>query len=837
MKFDNNSHMMKPRAIQSKFGFLPTILGIAVAILGITVLLGWLLHIRAMVEIRVGYVAMVFNTALCFTLTGSALALPALLGKPLPKFQVLVGGAIFILCAMIFTEHLFDTGLGIDWAFLHIWINDGNIRPGRLAPNTAIGFMLIGATLILMNRVSNKWQASAVQILTFGVLAIGLTGLIGYNLAPDLLFGWARSARMAVHTALGMIVTSIALWLSWSNTDWYRSQSYFQEDEKIGFIGAAILIVVTITAGMTGFVYQQEILESTLKENLHTTVKSRVILFQTVVQQGVLNANNASKAFDWHALSSVSDQPSVIARFSRVANSLLTNGFRALALYGATGKQIVSVGIFARTPEIVADLHTPIPAKLLWDGDLYLQTETPIQDKGVIVAKLLAEQPLFSLRQQLFDTDGLGNTGEIALCTSTDGALFCFPEGTNPNAFKLKRQSASGQLLPMSYAVDGQSGIIASVDYHEKNVMAAYSPLYKGLGLVVKQETAELYHVIRDQLKAVVPALLLLVVIGVLVLRSQVKPLTTRLIVSERKATEKELEVKAVMANVGEGILIIDQNSVIESFNAAASTIFGYPVEEVIGKEMKILMPPEMRDLHEQGMHRYLQGGTARVIGRQGVELPGLRKDGATFPLELTVNEIRLDDRRLFVGIVRDITERKQTEEKLLFLAQYDSLTGLPNRSLFMSRLSGAPSRANRNHSGFGILFLDLDGFKGINDTLGHHSGDELLKQFATRLTATVRETDTVARLAGDEFIILLEGLTVPERGTKAVAGKIIVAMQSPFTLGDKAVVVTTSIGLAIHASGECDLEELLRRADHAMYRAKNSGKNRWYLDELENKP
>lgn len=823
--------MIKPKATLTQSGFVPILLGIAVAGLGITVMLGWLLHVRAMVEIRVGFVAMVFNTALCFTLTGSALALPGLLGKPLPKFQVLVGGAIFILCALIFTEHFFDISLGIDWAFLHLWINDGNIRPGRLAPNTAIGFMLIGATLIMMNRVANKWQAMVVLILTLSVLAVGVTGLIGYTLAPDVLFGWTHSARMAVHTGLGMIVSSIALWLSWYNAEWYRSRNYFRDDEKIGFIGAAILIVVTIMAGMTGFVFQQQILESTLRESLHAKLKSRVILFETVVQQGIVNANNASKAFDLPARSSVFDRPAAIEHFTKTADSLLINGFRAIALYDLKGTQIVKVGILARTPEIIADLHTPMPARLLWDGDLYLQTETPIQDKGVIVATMLAEQPLSSLRQEIFDTDGLGNTGEIVICKSESAGLFCFPEGPNPHAFRIKRQNTAGQLLPMSNAVEGKSGIIASVDYREKNVMAAYNPLAPGLGLVVKQDTAELYHVIRDQLKAVVPALLLLVVVGVLFLRSQVKPLATRLIVSERKAIEKELETKAVMTSVGEGIIIIDQDSVIESFNAAASTTFGYAAEEVIGRGIKMLMPAEMRDLHTQGMHRYLQGGEAHVIGRQGVELSGLRKDGSTFPIELTVNEIRLDHRRLFVGIVRDITERKQAEQQLLLLAQYDSLTGLPNRSLFMDRLSSAALRANRNRAGLGVMFLDLDGFKQINDTLGHHSGDELLKQVATRLAATVRKTDTVARLAGDEFTILLEKLMAPEQDIKAVADKIIAAIQAPFVLGDNTVVVTTSIGLALHIVEDPNLDEILRRADNAMYRAKNSGKNCWRLD------
>ncbi len=825
MNFILLTRMSKSAARQSRFDFLPTLLGIAVTLLGFFVMLGWLLHVRAMVEIRAGYVAMVFNTALCFALSGVALALPGVRGRPAPKFQTLAGGIVFVLCATILLEHVFDKNFGVDWGFLHTWLRDGNIRPGRLAPNTAIGFMLIGATLILINRVSNKWRAAWVQILTFGVFAVGLTGLIGYTLAPDLLFGWARSARMAIHTATGMILSSIALWSSWYHAEWYQSRRYFQEDEKITLIGAAILAVLTIAAGMTGFVFQQKILENALRENLRTSLKSRVILFHTVVQQGVANTENAAHLFN--AARPNADQAALAA-------TLLANGFRGLALFDLHNKPLARAGVFAHTPEIIAELQTNPSARLLWDGDLYLQTETAVRSHGIIVARLLAEQPLSTLRRQLFDTEGLGKTGEVALCKTENTGLFCFPEGPLPRPTQIKRHSASGQPLPMSYATEGKSGILASVDYREKNVMAAFAPIAPGVGLVVKEETAELYQVIRDQLRAVVPTLLLLVLVGMIFLRSQLKPLAARLIASERKATEKELEMKAVVSSVGEGIVIIDQTGAVESFNAAASRIFGYSAEEVIGNGMIMLMPPDMRDPHEKGMQRYLQGGEAHVIGRQGVELPGLRKDRTVFPLELTVNEIRLDHRRLFVGIVRDITERKQTEEKLIYLAQYDSLTGLPNRSLFMDRLSSAARRAGRNQTGLGVMFLDLDGFKEVNDTLGHHSGDDLLKQFAKRLSAVVRKTDTVSRLAGDEFTILLEELVAPQLDTQAVAEKIIAAMQPPFLLGDQSVKVTASIGLAIYIAGEFNLEELLRRADDAMYRAKNSGKNRWCFEVLE---
>jgi diguanylate cyclase (GGDEF)-like protein len=178
--------------------------------------------------------------------------------------------------------------------------------------------------------------------------------------------------------------------------------------------------------------------------------------------------------------------------------------------------------------------------------------------------------------------------------------------------------------------------------------------------------------------------------------------------------------------------------------------------------------------------------------------------------------------------VVRDITERKRVEAKLVQLAQYDALTGLPNRALFMDRLVGATLRANRAKSALAVLFLDLDGFKKINDTLGHHSGDQLLKKFGERLSASVRKTDTVARLAGDEFTIILEKLADPEADTRAVADKIVAAMHHPFELADGGVSVTTSIGIAIHAGAGANVDALLRLADDAMYRAKFSGKNRW---------
>ena len=788
---------------------------------------GWLLHIREIVQFNVGNVPMVFNAALCFFLSGMALALPGLLGKPKPVLQERVGIFIFVFSVAILFEFIFDKNLGIDWNFLHGWLNDDS-HPGRLAPNTAVGFMLVGATLFLMNRVSGKIRALTVQIFSFGILAIGLSGLISYFLIPDLLYGWVVSARMSIPTSLGLIALAIALGLSWRNADWYKSRKYLQEDEKINLIAAAILTVAIMTAGMTGFVLQQPIQQETLRKNLETGLNGRVVLFQTVLQQELTNAQNASKIFEYRALSSDPVHPLASDKLNAVLKNIRNYGFRALAVYDLDGKLLAISGGFSKAPEIVANLHTSIPARLLWDTNLYIEIETPILVHGVPVAYLLVERSLSLLRQHLFDTRGLGKSAEIALCKGERNLLLCFPEGHNLDAFQVKRRNDAGQNLPMSFAVEGKSGLIFRVDYRGKNVMAAFTTVAPGLGLVVKEDTSELYAVIREQIKIALPVLLLLIMMGVIFLRTQLKPLSARLVESETNALEKELEIKAVMSSVGEGILIIDRDGIMESFNAAASVIFGYTSDEMVGTNIDRLMPDELKARHNAGMQRYLNEGVPHIIGRQGVKLTGLRKDGSTFPLELTVNEIRLSGRRLFVGIVRDITERKQVEDKLIHLAQYDFLTGLPNRSLFMDRLHHALFRARRNQTGFGVMFLDLDGFKQINDTLGHSGGDDLLKQFAQRIAGVVRKSDTVSRLSGDEFTVLLEELSSPEPDAEAVADKIITAIQLPFLLGDQTVTVTTSIGLAIYSSGDCDLDEMLRRADKAMYSAKRSGKNRW---------
>ena len=292
--------------------------------------------------------------------------------------------------------------------------------------------------------------------------------------------------------------------------------------------------------------------------------------------------------------------------------------------------------------------------------------------------------------------------------------------------------------------------------------------------------------------------------------------------------------LQSIIQNVMDGIITIDESGAIQGFNPAAEKIFGYPQQDVMGKNVKMLMPEADRSQHEAYIHQYLQTGQSRILGIRGREVTALRKNGDLFPLEMSISEMMLGGMRYFIGIVRDITERKLVEQQLAYFAHHDYLTNLPNRILFSNSLGQSILLAKRNHYKVATLFLDLDGFKQINDTLGHDAGDQLLQEVARRLQNIIRTSDTVARIGGDEFTFVLNNIGSNENAAQ-MAGKIIATLSVPFDLKGQQCHVGGSIGVSIYPDDAKDIENLIKHADAAMYLAKQSGKNtyRFYRDVL----
>lgn len=279
---------------------------------------------------------------------------------------------------------------------------------------------------------------------------------------------------------------------------------------------------------------------------------------------------------------------------------------------------------------------------------------------------------------------------------------------------------------------------------------------------------------------------------------------------------------RIVFENSLEGITVTDANSRIQLVNKAFTDTTGYTAEEVIGKTPGILKSGKQGEDFYQGFWSALQRD-----GEWRGEIWNRRKNGSVYPEWLNVSAVRDASGAVehYVAIFSDITERKEREDAMTFRAFHDALTGLPNRLLFKDRLDQALAQAKRSKDRMpAIMFLDLDKFKQINDTLGHDVGDLLLKEVANRLRECVRHSDTVARFAGDEFTVLL-----PEAASEAdadvVAAKILEAMQVPIQLGPEVRVVTTSIGISIYPEHGRDSESLMKAADAAMYHVKRTGR------------
>ncbi len=309
--------------------------------------------------------------------------------------------------------------------------------------------------------------------------------------------------------------------------------------------------------------------------------------------------------------------------------------------------------------------------------------------------------------------------------------------------------------------------------------------------------------------------------------------------VTKLKRIKEELEksqnqLEAIIHHAMDAIITIDESGKMLAFNPAAEKIFGYGHKEVLGEMVNMLMPEPFCSNHDANVANYLATGKGDGIGTSGREVVGLRKNGSCFPAEISLSEMVLSGKRYFVGIVRDLTERKAAEEKIKHMAHHDHLTDLPNRVLFMDRLDQAISLAKRSSSKVALLFLDLDGFKLVNDVMGHDMGDRLLQGVALRLNEIVRSSDTVARVGGDEFVLVLNNIG-SMKDAALVAEKIIQALSEPFELSGGECRIGGSVGIAVFPDDSEVPETLLKRADEAMYCAKQNGKNnyRFHASEL----
>ncbi|MDP2246645.1 MAG: diguanylate cyclase, partial [Nitrosomonadales bacterium] len=291
--------------------------------------------------------------------------------------------------------------------------------------------------------------------------------------------------------------------------------------------------------------------------------------------------------------------------------------------------------------------------------------------------------------------------------------------------------------------------------------------------------------------------------------------LQARHLLSERALRESEGKLRGMINAALDAIVSVDDQGQIVEFNPAAENIFGHSRESVLGRKLAdVIIPPGMRDAHIAGHAHFVATGEKRIFDKR-MELTAIRADGSEFPVELTLTSLQDQSLHLVTGFIRDITEKKRAEQDIRNLAFFDALTGLPNRRLLIDRLQHAFASSSRSQKYGAVIFIDLDNFKTLNDSRGHDFGDLLLIEVSRRLRACVRGEDTVSRLSGDEFVIILEDMnTSIEQSVveaRTVGEKILDTVHQPYQLKEIEYHNTCSIGISLFLGNKTSVDELLK--------------------------
>ncbi|MES9938484.1 MAG: diguanylate cyclase [Sedimenticola sp.] len=446
-------------------------------------------------------------------------------------------------------------------------------------------------------------------------------------------------------------------------------------------------------------------------------------------------------------------------------------------------------------------------------------------ERQAILQDVVSDFTLWKAR--VFTSDG-----EIIFSTTGDEI------GTwNENAY-FHRKVTNGEVFSLVEQKAGKTmeGETAPVDIVEIYVPVIKDGDFKG-AFEVYYDISEEWTMLESLLGNTGAILLLLIVgivVGATVLVIKTAKEHQQLTKTQTALKKQERMFHDVLNAAQDAIVVTDSEQRIQMVNPAYTELTGFHQEEILGKTPAIMKSGR----HDDAFYRDMWQTLIEKKHWRG-EIWNRRKDGSVFPGLLSISTIDsdADDGVQYVGIYIDISKQKVQEERYQKMAFYDPLTNLPNRVLFMDRLGKAVQAAERDNQSVGVLFLDLDDFKRVNDRYGHLAGDALLQEIADRISHVVRREDTAARLGGDEFMLIVQGAT--GRATfERIATDVIHSISQPVTLAEapESVHVGTSIGISVFGQDSHDIDELVRFADLAMYQAKRSGKNRhlFYADTLE---
>src|SRR5262245_54257378 len=491
---------------------------------------GWLLHVPALVRGVPGSRSMVLQTAWSIAIAGAALVASAVLAEP-RRAQRAAGGALVLIALAVFAEILTGVGVGIDLVPLHAWLDDGNPTPGRMSPNSALCILLAGAALLFAPHAADRRLRMLARVLAGAVAVVGALGLAAHFVGLESVRAWYEMRRlnqMAVPTGVAFVLLGSALTMRGAHT----AATSAQANVRTLVLGSALMLgAVAAAAGVAAFIVFERNVKLLVQERLVSLLGNRVRTVESEIAQRLTTAEAIATRPGARAslrrLQRLPNDAEARRVLYEVARSFLPLGFSGVAYESPAGVRWGGAGKFVAAADLAIDLRVAGDVSLLWADRYLLRTRLPITHEGELIGYAVAEQDLPGFAALAGTSEGFGETGEVQLCGLRAGWVHCFPTRSAPHPHRFLPTGES----PASRAAAGEEGFLASHDSRNVEVLAAYGPVAAlGLAMIVKQDAAEAYAPVRDQLYFTLLILAVLVSAGVGLLWWRVGPLARRIV-------------------------------------------------------------------------------------------------------------------------------------------------------------------------------------------------------------------------------------------------------------------------------------------------------------------
>ncbi|OQW40896.1 MAG: diguanylate cyclase [Proteobacteria bacterium SG_bin4] len=610
-----------------------------------------------------------------------------------------------------------------------------------------------------------------------------------------------------------------------------------QGGTKTIVISGLTLTTLIILTGLSVYTVMQRQIESMTATGLKATLENTVKLIENQITHSVANTRAIStRIFLTQSLEKIYSDESKsegIAGLRESAEKILTTHFSSISIYDANDNLMITDGNVAQRATLPVELnaHPDVHTLLFWNQGFVLQNSIRLfnQDRQLI-GRITTEEPLPDLTRIFTEAPLIGETGDFLLCAPVANnrlEMDCFFRAFDGNQFKRIQRIMNNKPLPIHYALNGETGTKFVKDYRQVDVVAAHSPVAYGLGAVLKIDKDELNSYLTHQVKIIVTFLALILLFGIAAIHWLTLPFIQRSIKQKESYLNERLKENICLQKI-RNCLAQDQSIEETCKNILSFLLSAFENQETVAAKINL----ENNQITTPGYQDHLPDCIEAAVIANSQQCGSLQvafTRGAPHGLVYQQN--------LIGTIAHDLGrwyERKEAEKRIVEMATHDALTGLPNRHLLQDRVEQALVHDTRRQRQMAVLFIDLDHFKTINDSLGHDIGDLLLKAVANRLKFCVRTEDTVARQGGDEFIVVLNSIAESLDAAK-VAQKILDSLLQPFYIHGNELHIGGSIGIAVFPNDGGTAETLLRNSDVAMYHAKENGRNNYqfFTDEL----